>query len=225
MSSGDDRAEIPAWCHPLRELLPHVRPEAVFGRPLGSPAQGRPSAVLILLADLGADAPAAPPEVPPAGVVLLQRAATLRNHAGQPAFPGGAAEPNDADLTATALRETQEEVGIAQDEVTLLGALPALFLPPSGFTVTPIVAWWRRPRPLAPVDLGEVASVALVPIAELADPVNRTQVRHSSGFTAPGFAVRGMLVWGFTAGLLSFLLDLVGWSRPWDETRLRDLPS
>jgi hypothetical protein len=70
----------------------------------------------------------------------------------------------------------------------------------------------------------EVADVHRVPIAELVDPSNRVRVRHPRGFVGPGFAVRGMLVWGFTAGVLDTLLDLGGWSRPWDHSRVRDLP-
>ena len=62
-----------------------------------------------------------------------------------------------------------------------------------------------------------------VPLEELLDPANRCSVRHPSGFTGPGFAVRGMLVWGFTAGLLSRLLALSGFERPWDASVMRDL--
>ena len=64
-----------------------------------------------------------------------------------------------------------------------------------------------------------------VPIRELVDPANRVKVRHPAGFVGPGFEVRGMLVWGFTAGVLNTLLDLGGWTRPWDEHRVHDLPT
>jgi hypothetical protein len=74
------------------------------------------------------------------------------------------------------------------------------------------------------VSLGEVAHVQRVPIAELADPANRLKARHPSGFTGPAFEVRGMLIWGFTAGVLNTLLDLGGWTEPWDESRVGDLP-
>jgi hypothetical protein len=73
------------------------------------------------------------------------------------------------------------------------------------------------------VDAGEVESVVRVPLDELLDPAHRCSVRHPSGFIGPGFDVRGMLVWGFTAGLLSRLLALSGFERPWDETVMRDL--
>jgi hypothetical protein len=75
------------------------------------------------------------------------------------------------------------------------------------------------------MDPGEVARVARIPVAELADPANRVQVRHPSGYVGPAFTVQGMLVWGFTAGLLDRALVLGGWHRPWDRSRLQDLPA
>jgi hypothetical protein len=70
-----------------------------------------------------------------------------------------------------------------------------------------------------------VARVARVPIADLVEPANRFRVRHPSGILGPGFGVSDLFVWGFTAGLISFVLDLGGWSRPWDRSRTRDLPA
>ena len=61
-------------------------------------------------------------------------------------------------------------------------------------------------------------------MAELTDPANRCRVRHPSGCIGPAFGVRGMLVWGFTAGLLDRLLALGGWEQPWDAARVEDLP-
>lgn len=67
--------------------------------------------------------------------------------------------------------------------------------------------------------------MARVPIAELVDPANRLTVRHPSGVRfGPAFRVRGMLVWGFTAGLLAQVLDAGGWNRPWDTERVESLP-
>jgi len=63
-----------------------------------------------------------------------------------------------------------------------------------------------------------------VPLAELTDPGNRLNVRHPSGFAGPAFRVSGMLVWGFTAMLLTEILKLGGWDRPWDTSRIEDLP-
>jgi hypothetical protein len=109
--------------------------------------------------------------------------------------------------------------------VHIVAELPAIFLPPSGFVVTPVLAWWSDVHPVAPVDLAEVAHVALVPVAELSNPENRFRVVHPSGWFGPGFQVGELFIWGFTAGLLDRLLVLGGWTRPWDETRHRPLPS
>jgi hypothetical protein len=101
--------------------------------------------------------------------------------------------------------------------------LPRLWIPVSGFVVTPVLSWWHAPHPVHPASPREIAGVHRVPIAELADPANRVRVRHPSGYLGPAFEVAGMVIWGFTAGVLDTLLDLGGWSQPWDRTRVREL--
>lgn len=184
-----------------------------------SDGSGRHSAVLILFASSG---PAGGPDS--ADVLLIQRSDTMRSHAGQVAFPGGATDPQDASASATALREAAEEVGLRPDTVDVLAELPALWLPPSGFVVTPVLGYWRSPHPVGVVDAAEVASVHRVPLSELLQPANRFTVRHPSGYNGPGFAVDGLFVWGFTAGLLDRLLRLAGWEQPWDRDQVRPLP-
>ena len=214
---SEQLASVPDWLRQLVDALPHVTGEQLsrFAPP---ETGGRHSAVLVLFGE----GPSGP------DVLLIERAHTLRSHAGQPAFPGGALDPVDGDpagdgpVTA-ALREAEEEVGLDAATVDVLGVLPALFLPPSGFVVHPVVAFWRAPHPVDVVDAGEVAAVARVPIAELVDPSARLRVTHPSGWIGPAFEVRGLLVWGFTAGLLDRLLALGGWERPWDSTRRRPL--
>jgi 8-oxo-dGTP pyrophosphatase MutT (NUDIX family) len=207
----------PAWLDELVRVLPDVRGDQL-SRFLPPPTGGRHSAVLVLFGE-GPDGP---------DVLLIERAHTMRSHAGQPAFPGGALDPEDGDpegegpVTA-ALREAREEVGLEPASVEVLGRLPALFLPPSGFVVHPVLAWWRDPHDVRVVDEAEVAAVARVPVAELVDPTNRLRVRHPSGWVGPAFEVRGLLVWGFTAGLLDKLLGLGGWEVPWDTARSRTL--
>jgi hypothetical protein len=117
------------------------------------------------------------------------------------------------DATGTALREANEETGLVAASTTVVATLPRLWIPVSGYVVTPVLAWWH-----------EVARVERVPVAELVDPVNRVRVRHPSGYIGPAFHVRDMLVWGFTAGILNTLLDLAGWTREWDENRIEDFP-
>jgi 8-oxo-dGTP pyrophosphatase MutT (NUDIX family) len=170
--------------------------------------------VLVLLGETGAG-----PDM-----LVLQRAATMRNHAGQPAFPGGGTDPEDADAAATALREAHEEVGLDPASAEVLALLPELYIPISSFVVTPVLAWWRRPHPVSPRQAAEVAHVTRLPISELVDPANRIRVRHPSGWIGPAFQVQGMLVWGFTAGVISTLLDMGGWARPWRPGRLVEMP-
>jgi 8-oxo-dGTP pyrophosphatase MutT (NUDIX family) len=176
---------------------------------------GRPSAVLLLF---GADDESGP------DVLLTQRSDTMRRHPGQVSFPGGAQDPSDAGPVAAALREAHEETGLDPSGVDVLGELPQLYLPPSGFVVTPVLAWWRDPSPVRAVDPAEVAAVVRAPLAELLDPANRSTVRHPSGYVGPAFEVRGLFVWGFTAGLLSRVLALAGLERPWNRNRRVPLP-
>lgn len=206
------RPAVPAWLDPLRDAVATIRPEQL-SRFLPPDEGGRDSAVLILIGE-GPQGP---------DVLLVQRADVLRSHAGQPAFPGGAADPEDDGPTGTALREAAEEVGVLAAGVTVLAELPRLYLPPSGFVVTPVLAWWHEPAVVV-VDLQETESAHRVPIAELVDPANRYSWRHPAGHVGPAFDVRGMLVWGFTAVLLDGVLTLGGWTRPWDGSDIRDLP-
>jgi 8-oxo-dGTP pyrophosphatase MutT (NUDIX family) len=207
-------ADLPSWFEPLLTRAGTCRTEDFT--PLRPPAGGgRASAVLVLLGEGGPEGP---------DMLVLQRAATMRNHAGQPAFPGGATDPGDADAVATALREAEEEVGIDPASTEPLALLPDLYIPVSSFVVTPVLAWWRQPHPVSPRQPAEVAHVARLPISELVDPENRIRVRHPSGWIGPAFQVRGLLVWGFTAGVISTLLDMGGWERPWQPGQLVDLP-
>lgn len=158
-----------------------------------------------------------------ANVLLTQRAATLRQHSGQVAFPGGAVDPGDDGPIFTALREAEEETGLDPTGVQPLSILPKIFVPPSGFDVTPVVGYWRTPGEVGVVSEHEATRVARVPLADLLDPANRFVVRHPLGYMGPAFAVDGMLVWGFTAGVLAGLLAVSGWEKEWDYHDVRDL--
>lgn len=209
MNASGSQAPAPDWMHALMASLDGVTAEDLVEVRIPQVGPGRPGAVLILL---GQDSTG--PDV-----LLIERAADMRSHAGQPAFPGGAVDPEDSDATAAALREAQEETGLDPSGVTVMRTLPEIWLPPSGFTVTPVLAWWHRPVPVGAQDPREVARAMRVPIADLVDPGNRVTVVHPLGFRGPGFQVVDMLVWGFTGMILDRLLDLGGWARPWPVTR------
>ena len=102
--------------------------------------------------------------------------------------------------------------------------LPSLFLPPSQFVVTPVLGWWAQPSPLSVRDPAEVHDVLFVPVAHLLDPATRFTVTHPSGFVGPAFDVGDLLLWGFTAGLLSRVLEFAGLDREWDASVERRIP-
>ena len=202
-------ASVPAWLRKLAAAAKTMEIPLLTAPPDGG---GKPSAVLILFAD----GPAGP------DLLFIQRSQELRLHAGQPAFPGGSIDAGEGPVQA-ALREAAEEVGVDPDGVEVVGTLPELYIPRTGFRVVPVLGWWRQPSAVAPVDAGEVAAVERVGLAELADPAVRLMVRVPDGRTTPAFRVRGMLIWGFTAGLVDRLLALAGWEKPWDTGRVMDL--
>jgi 8-oxo-dGTP pyrophosphatase MutT (NUDIX family) len=205
--------DLPKWWEPLARRAVVAR-RSDFSRWPTPPVGGRRSAVLVLLGEQPGSGP---------DLLVLKRAATLRNHAGQPAFPGGASDPEDVDAAATAFREATEEVGLDAASATVVATLPRLWIPVSGYVVTPVLAWWHAPHPVAPVDQAEVASVHRLPIAELVDPANRVRLRHPTGFIGAAFQLRGLLIWGFTAGVINTLLELGGWAQPWDDNRIVEL--
>ena len=198
----------------LRRLLDGVVDLPLRHRVPRATAAARRSAVLILFGE----GPAGP------DVLLIEKSAHLRSHAGQPAFPGGQADPEDDYPVGTALREAEEEAGIDPAGVRVLATLQELFLGPSDNLVVPVVAWWDDPRDVSVGDPREVARVARVPLTELADPANRFRVRHPSGYIGPAFGVADMVVWGFTAALLDAILEAAGLAQLWDVTDVRPLP-
>ena len=158
-------------------------------------------------------------------LVIIERASHLKAHPGQPAFPGGRVEEGDASLAQTALREAYEEIGLDPNSVEILGELPQLWIPPSNFKVTPVLAWWHTPHELIDIDTNEVQAVHRISLNALINPVNRMRVRHLNGSFGPGFDVADMLIWGFTGGLISRLMDIAGWATEWDESKIIELPA
>ncbi|MFE0810708.1 NUDIX hydrolase [Streptomyces sp. NPDC058848] len=207
---------LPGWLDPVVRAVATVRPTQLSRFLPPEDGAGRQSAVLILF---GEGEGGRGPEL-----LLMERAGTLRSHAGQPAFPGGALDPEDGDPQGegplrAALREAEEETGLDPSGVQLFGVLPKLYIPVSEFVVTPVLAWWREPTPVGVVDPNETARVFTVPMADLTDPANRVTTLHPSGHKGPAFLVESALVWGFTAGIIDRLLHFAGWERPWDREK------
>jgi 8-oxo-dGTP pyrophosphatase MutT (NUDIX family) len=125
-------------------------------------------------------------------VWLLRRAATLRQHSGQVAFPGGKRDPEDDSLLTTALREAEEEIGLARAHVDILGQLDD-YLTITGFTITPFVGWVRPDLALA-ANADEVARVFAAPVGAFFEAPTGIFPRH-------GYRIDGELVWGATAAI------------------------
>jgi 8-oxo-dGTP pyrophosphatase MutT (NUDIX family) len=204
-------AQAPAWLRRLAEAAAVMDVPRVVRPPASG---GRHSAVLVLFGE----GPGGP------DVLYIQKNEGLRRHAGQPAFPGGKIEDGDEGPVAAALREAVEETGLDPGGVDVLATLPELFIARTQFRVIPVLGWWREPSAVRPVDIGEVAAVERISVADLADPANRLMLRHPGGRSGPAFSIGSMLIWGFTALITDRLLALGGWERPWDDGTVREMP-
>ncbi len=143
-------------------------------------------------------------------LVLTRRRDDLNSHAGQISFPGGKQEANET-AVQTALRETEEEIGVSASEITILGELTSIYIPPSDFEVHPFVGWVNGgERPSFIPETREVAEIIEVPLHHLLDPQTREvgpiSVRGAI-YTVPYYNVNGHKVWGATAILLSEFLE------------------
>jgi len=155
-------------------------------------------------------------------LLFVTRAATLRKHAGQIAFPGGGIDPEDASPAAAALREAEEETGVKTSGIEVLGQLSDAELPVTNFLVTPVIGWWREESRVYPVDPAESQDVFRAPVAELLDPRNRLSAvvnRGSKRFSGPAFDYEGRIIWGFTAIVLDRLFNELGWTQAWNAKR------
>ena len=201
----------PAWLRRLAAAAAVMDVPRVVRPPASG---GRHSAVLVLFGD----GPSGP------DLLYIQKNEGLRRHAGQPAFPGGKIEGSDDGPVTAALREAVEETGLDPAGVDVLATMPELFIARSQFRVIPVLAWWREPSAVRPVDIGEVAAVERISVADLADPANRLMLRFPSGHSGPAFRIGSMLIWGFTGLITDRLLALGGWELPWDDTVIREMP-
>ena len=170
---------------------------------------GRPAATLVLLFPDAAGA---------AHFVLTERHARMRTHAGQISLPGGALEPGETPEDA-ARREAWEEVGVDAAAPEILGRLTPIYIPPSRFSVWPVVAAVGE-RPVFRAQEAEVASVFSAPLAALLDPATRQSRMRTAplgAFDVPFYALGGREVWGATAMMLSEFAVVLGAPAPPSE--------
>ncbi len=139
------------------------------------------------------------------------RPTSLGHHGGEISLPGGGIEPHDETLMETALRETEEELGIPTSGVTVLGNLTPLYIAPSRNMVHPYIGWIPNLPTLDP-DPREVEAVLTVPLAQLLDRGNLDVHLWNRGGrqrTAPCYRMNGICIWGATAMILSELLTVI----------------
>ena len=144
-------------------------------------------------------------------LVLTKRHAGLSKHAGQISFPGGQQDDGES-LLHTALRETREEIGIANNEIEVLGKLNPVYIPPSDFSVTPFVGW-HQGQPGFTLSEYEVEQVIAVPLAHLIEPATLVTgdviVATGQALNVPYYQVNEHRVWGATAIMLGELIERI----------------
>jgi len=192
----NDAASIPGRLVRLVTALSTAPPgELNTNDPVATHIADRQAAVLVLLSDT-TDGPE---------VVLLQRSSVLRDHPGEIAFPGGSREPTDRNPAATALREGAEEIGLDPSSVDALLTLPRRHIGVSGFDVTGVVAHWRQPGPVYPVNPAETHRVLAVALRDLDNPDRWYQYQCNDWSGPATFLDGGARLWGYTAEILLYM--------------------
>ena len=188
---------LPNWLQPIINVIDSPA-DFDYLKPDNS-IPHRESAVLLLFSELNKNP----------NLTFIKRAATLKHHPNQIAFPGGIIEPTDVDPIATALREAEEEIGLTPSTVLPLGLLPQISIEVTGFAVTPVLSYWKQPHEVIVKQPQEVAEVFSVPIENLLNPVNQVWATKQS-YKGPAFHIEEKLIWGFTGTLLTQLLSSAG---------------
>ena len=188
----------------MNHTVTTLTPDAIEARLAALPRReiahrGAPAAVLVALCARGGEP----------HVLLTRRAKGMRHHGGQYAFPGGRCDAGDRDRVATALREAHEEVGIAPDDVRVLGMLDD-FTTSTGFIVTPVVGWIAHPYAYV-LSEREVALAVELPLRDFLSPQPARTLLHE-GFRriVMAFDVDGHFIWGATAAMLRDLARRLG---------------
>jgi 8-oxo-dGTP pyrophosphatase MutT (NUDIX family) len=210
-------ADLPDWLRPVEDAARSITVHDLTRFMPPEDEETRISAVLMLFGE--------GPEGP--DLLLTERSHTMRSHPGQVSFPGGSVDPGET-ARQTALREAEEETGLRPEGVEVFAELPPLWLPPSNFSVTPVLAWWREPSEVHAVSADEVHAVYRVPVAELRDPAHRITVTGPGGWLSPGFLIgpdKDVICWGFTAGVIARLFEYLGWIEDLPDAPRQGLPS
>jgi len=143
-------------------------------------------------------------------VVFTRRSDNVEHHKGEISFPGGTVHPDDSDLLDTALREGAEEIGLARDDVMILGGLDDIVTVSTGFVITPYVGIMPYPYPFQ-INADEVAELILVPLRALMDErcVGASEVTwEGKEITTYHFHYQGDIIWGATARILKEFLEI-----------------
>lgn len=182
-------------------MAPDFRKEEILQK--DSKQMPKKSAVLLLLNPFSEEL----------SIILTKRSSSLKVHRGQVSLPGGRVDAEDENTIATALRETDEEIGIPSNKIQIIGELSTLFIPPTHFDVKPIVGVLQS-KPSYIINPDEVEVVVEVPISQLVDSKNikrKVFYTSTSGIdrTAPYYNVMGLEIWGATAMILSEFVELI----------------
>lgn len=188
---------LPIWLTPIVDVLDNPI-DFNYLAPKQSTLH-RESAVLMLFSELTNEP----------NLTFIKRAATLKHHPNQIAFPGGIIEATDQDAVAAALREAEEEIGLAPTSVLPIGQLPRISIEVTGFAVTPVISYWHDPHEVSVKQPSEVAEVFSVPIATMLQPNNQVWAIKNN-YKGPAFLIDDRLIWGFTGTLLTQLLSSAG---------------
>lgn len=187
----------------LRErLTPAERAGFMIDELEGQRPDARKAAVLICLFERDAET----------HVVFIRRAATLRAHSGEIAFPGGSVDVVDTSPVLTALREAEEEIGLDPSRVEALGVLPPVFTVVSNFLITPVVAYLPQGPGMLRLQASEVDELLVFPLRGLVNPA----IYHTEEWTRGGltrtvyfYDYGSYRIWGATARMLTILLDVL----------------
>lgn len=147
-----------------------------------------------------------------ARLLLILRKTYKGVHSNQVGLPGGKTEREDNDLRMTALRETEEEVGVPRNDIEVVCALSQIYIPPSNFEVQPFLGLYKEPRPFIK-QLSEVEELVEVLVTDFMDNTNviskKLTTSYAENIDVPAFKLNGYTVWGATAMMLSEIKELL----------------